>query len=89
MAQRYDKLKFIELCFFDDGITISGSYKKHLKLVFDGLQAIEKAINGLSTKEPVAERGWGVGESVKLVSESMKGEIMIVSSNGISWALLG
>jgi hypothetical protein len=81
MAQRYDRKEIIELCILDDGISIPGSYKKHLGLEFDGVKAIEEAINGRSTKSE--ERGHGLYDSIKLVSEGMSGEIMIVSGDGI------
>ena len=82
MAQKHDKEGFIELSFFDDGITISGSYEKHLGLEFDGTKAIMKAINGFSTKHEVG-RGTGLYNSIKLVSEGMKGDVMIVSGDGM------
>jgi len=82
MAQRYAKKKIIEVCIFDDGISISGSYKKHLGRDFNGVEAILQAINGLSTR-PEKGRGRGLHDTVKLVSDGMRGEIMIISGDGI------
>jgi len=82
MAQRYERKKFIELCFFDNGISIPGSYNKHLGREFNGIEAIREAINGLSTKHEKG-RGTGLADSIKLVSRGMKGEVMVVSDDGI------
>ncbi|MFH1722497.1 MAG: hypothetical protein ABH950_07845 [Candidatus Altiarchaeota archaeon] len=82
MAQRYDKKEFVELCIFDNGITIKGSFEKHLNAKWTGLQSIEEAISGTSTKSN-KERGTGLQNTIRLVTEGMQGQIMIVSGDGL------
>ncbi len=82
MAQRYDKKGFIEACVFDNGRTIAGSFKEALDIDYPGLEAIKRALNGDSTKSG-KERGTGLQNTTKLVLEGMKGQIMIVSGNGL------
>lgn len=82
MAQKYALTGYIELCFYDDGITIPGSYQKcgtsyppktHHK-------AILSAIQGVSTKADVG-RGFGLSSNVE-VFRNIGGEILIVSGHG-------
>ena len=79
MAQRYPKLGYIELAFIDNGITIQGSYKDH-GLLFQPWEAINKALNGLSTKGE--GRGWGLRTSIKIFRDGLGGQILIVSGGG-------
>jgi hypothetical protein len=81
MGQRYDNKGFIEACVFDNGITIAGSYEKALNVKFSGLEAIQKAVEGLSTKSS-KERGTGLQNTIKLVLH-MKGEVLLVSGDGM------
>jgi len=78
MAQTYPKIKFIEICFFDNGITIPGSFNKTGKRV-DDTTAIAEAINGESTK-PGTERGYGLGSSIQLATKGLNGQVLIVSA---------
>ena len=79
MAQRYEKKRFVEICFFDDGMTINGSFlRKGMK--FSDSDAIIKALNGLSSKSK--ERGYGLSSSLNLFVNGLKGELFIVSGNG-------
>jgi len=81
MAQHYGKRSenpFAEISFFDDGITIPGSYAK-VGMVFEDDEALIRAINGLSTRGK--ERGFGLGTNVRLVTEGFKGQILVVSRN--------
>lgn len=82
MAQRYNKLGFVELCVFDNGISIRGSYKKKLNLELDGLTAIKEALKGVSTKGGFT-RGYGLHTTYNIAVNGLKGEIMIVSSDGM------
>jgi hypothetical protein len=82
MTQKYDRPGFIEVCVYDNGITIAGSFKEHLKMKVSGLEAIKQAISGTSTKANL-ERGTGLQNTIKLVKDVFKGEIMIVSGNGL------
>ena len=79
MAQRYDKKKFLEITFFDDGITIPGSFsKKGLK--FSDSEALVQALNGLSAKSQ--ERGYGLSSNLKILTRGLQGEMFIASGRG-------
>jgi len=83
MAQNYSKKRFLELCFFDNGISIPGSFTKHGIQFKDDYDAIAKAINGVSTKDnSQRERGYGLGDSLALLSKALGGSAIIVSGAG-------
>lgn len=75
-AQTYPKMKFSEISIIDDGISIQGSYRK-AAYSFTEDQALLKAIEGISTKD--TSRGFGLRTNVKLFTEGLKGEFIIVS----------
>ena len=76
MAQKYKKLKFIEICIIDNGISIPGSYEdKNLKLT--DVKALEEALKGLSTKSD--ERGYGLRTSLRLLTEGLSANCLIIS----------
>lgn len=78
MAQRYPKKEFFEICLLDNGISIPGSYEKfgyHLK---NDMEALDMAINGVSTKED-EERGYGLGTILKMFNEGLKSEFLLIS----------
>jgi hypothetical protein len=82
MAQKYVRGGYIELCFFDDGITIPGSFDKH-GMHYDKKQhkdAIKDAIRGRSTK-PGGGRGYGLSTNVQMF-RAIGGEVLIVSGYG-------
>ena len=79
MAQRYEQKKFVEICFFDDGIGIPGSFKKK-GITIEDHQTIVKAINGYSTKSE--ERGYGISSNLRIFTEGMDGEVLVVSGLG-------
>jgi len=81
MAQKYKKLKFIEITALDDGITIAGSYNNVLNTKFTGIEGIQEALRGRSTKDAV-ERGFGLWTILRTVIELMKGSVLIVSGDG-------
>ena len=78
MAQRYDKMKFVEMCFFDNGLTIPGALAKAGKKL-SALQAVQAAVSGTSTKG--LERGFGLGSSIKLATapRGLNGRFLLVS----------
>jgi hypothetical protein len=77
MAQRYRNKGFVELCFFDNGVTIYGNYKRH-GYDYQPLEAIKFALKGKSTKGGT-ERGFGLSTSMRMFVEGLSGEFMIVS----------
>ena len=80
MAQRYEQKKFVEISFFDDGISIPGSFRKQETKADDSTLIIE-AINGRSTKDK--ERGYGLSSNIRIFTEGLGGQILIVSGGGL------
>lgn len=81
MAQRYPRLRFTEICVFDNGITIPGSFKQSGKPITPDVQAIARALQGATTKD--GERGYGLGTCTMIATVPLKGEIMVVSGSGL------
>lgn len=81
MAQSYPKQGFVDICLFDNGISIPGSFEKYDLKFGKDWAAIADAVNGLSTKAS-KERGYGLGSSLKIVLEGLNGEVFVVSRNG-------
>lgn len=81
MAQRYST--FLEICILDNGVTIPGNIlARYADMdLEEDYQAIYGAMGGLSTKNEEG-RGYGLGSSVKLLSEGLRGELFIVSRCG-------
>lgn len=83
MAQRYEKKRFVEVTFYDDGITIPGSLRKAGFRYPSDLDAIKDAVNGRSSKEDY-ERGYGLGTNVRMCTdiEGLGGKVLVVSGRG-------
>jgi len=79
MAQKYPTLKFVDISILDDGISIPGCFEK-AGMRLNDCDALIDAINGLSTKEK--DRGFGLCSCVRIFTEGIKGQILIVSRNG-------
>lgn len=81
LSQYWKKNGEIEICLLDDGIGFSGSYKKAKILVKNDIEAIDKAVKGISSKKDVGQ-GYGINRSIYLITESdLKGEFLIISGN--------
>lgn len=80
MAQRYPKKGFMDVCFFDDGITINGCFKKHGLIGRNDCNAILEATNGVSTKSK--ERGFGLNSTMRIFTKGTAGEMLIISGKG-------
>ncbi len=76
MGQKYQEKQFVEITFFDNGITIPGSYKKQGLTLTDN-EAIYEATQGLSTKGE--DRGRGLPYTIGVVTRGLGGEILIAS----------
>lgn len=83
MAQRYQKKGFVEVTFYDDGITIPGSLRKAGFSYDTDLEAIKDAVNGRSSKEEL-ERGYGLGTNVRMCTDidGLGGKVLVVSGRG-------
>lgn len=80
MAQKYEKKGIAEIAILDDGISIPNCFEKNKIPFEDDSKAIQKAINGFSTKSK--ERGYGLNSSINLYVNGLKGKLLIVSRNG-------
>ncbi len=82
MAQNYPKKGFLDVCIADTGDGILESYKKtKIFNISTDAQAINKAINGLSTKEQGNTRGYGLKTSRKMLVEGLGGMFLLFSGN--------
>lgn len=81
MVQRYDRAKMVELCFFDNGVTIPGSFEKNEVHFERDIDALIKAVSGKSTKGG-KERGYGLSTSIELLKNGLNGELLLVSRGG-------
>jgi len=79
MGQRYDSKGFIDLCFYDNGITIPRAFKEK-GLNHEASFAIREALNGVSTKD--TNRGFGLRTSLNLFTKGLKAAFFIASGNG-------
>jgi len=75
-AQMYPKIGFSEIALIDDGISIQGSYRK-AGYAFNDTEALLKVIEGISAKDK--ERGFGLRTNIRLFTEGLKGEFLVVS----------
>lgn len=80
MAQRYVSHKFSEISIFDDGISIPTCFENHNIYSTHDANAIQRAVNGLSTKEE--KRGYGLNNSINFYVNVLGGSLLIVSRNG-------
>lgn len=87
-AQIYPKDNIMDICIFDNGVSIPGNYTEHGIKYIDDCHAIELAMSRHSTGHSMDsdnllnERGNGIRTVInKLITEN-KGEALIVSRNG-------
>lgn len=82
MAQEFPQKEFIEICIYDNGISIPQCFKNHGYDFGSDANSIYNAINGKSTKSKEAGRGYGINTSARMVLDGFNGEIFIASRNG-------
>ena len=81
LAQKYETKGFLEISFFDDGISIPGCFERNDIEFSSDSEAIYKATNGCTTKKDI-ERGFGMKTSINLYVNGVGGELLIVSRDG-------
>lgn len=82
MAQKkHTFTNLIDLCFFDNGITIPIKFGNY-GIDKNPADCIEDALNGTSTKDEWG-RGIGLSTSERICKELFNGELLIVSGNGL------
>lgn len=89
MAQRYASHRVVELCFYDDGIGIPGSFSVAGKEFTrrNHFRAIYEAMKGVSTKNE-SGRGYGLSSNVEMFTD-VGGEVLVVSGFGAIFANKG
>jgi anti-sigma regulatory factor (Ser/Thr protein kinase) len=80
MVQYYPNTLYVDICIIDTGKTILGSYKDagHDD-IGDDATAIEKALQGISTKS--VERGTGLRTSMAISMDGLEGDFILYSGN--------
>lgn len=83
MAQRYARKGFVEVTFYDDGITIAGSLRRAGLNYLTDIDAIKDALRGKSSKKDT-ERGYGLDTNVRMCTDinGLGGKALIVSGCG-------
>jgi anti-sigma regulatory factor (Ser/Thr protein kinase) len=82
MAQNYPSKKFFDVCIVDQGIGILKSYlKANITTIKTDEQAIQRAINGYSTKTYDGSRGFGLRTTSKMLVEGLNGIFFLMSGN--------
>jgi anti-sigma regulatory factor (Ser/Thr protein kinase) len=81
-AQYYPTKEFIDVCIIDNGIGILNSYRNQGYDIENHNDAIENALQGLSTKDP-QERGMGLHTSKNMVNNGLSGNFFMCSGNAM------
>ena len=79
-SQYWERTKTCEICIADAGIGYKESYVGTEHEVNNHFNAIENALNGLSSK-PVKERGCGLSGIMNMFIKGYKGELVIMSGD--------
>lgn len=88
ICQDYARKGYMDICIFDNGVTIPGSYRR-AKLLDDrstDAQALQTTINRrLSTKNTAGSvnRGFGISSSRQMLVHGLQGEFLIFSGSAL------
>ena len=88
VCQDYARKGYMDICVFDNGVTIPGSYRR-AKLLDDrstDAQALQTTINRrLSTKNTAGSvnRGFGISSSRQMLVHGLQGEFLIFSGSAL------
>lgn len=88
ICQDYARKGYMDICIFDNGVTIPGSYRR-AKLLDDrstDAQALQTTINRrLSTKNTAGSvnRGFGISRSRQMLVHGLQGEFLIFSGSAL------
>lgn len=84
LCQKYPRVKTIDICIIDDGITIPGSFEDEGIYFLNDSEAIYDAINGKTTdKEKAQLHGRGLNTSANITSLGFGEEMLVASRNGV------
>lgn len=78
LGQRYDHKGFLDLSFFDDGVTIPGSLSTRVS--GSPSKLIRMALNGTSIKR--RSRGFGMRTTFRLPTEGLESDFFVASGGG-------
>lgn len=81
LAQYFPNMEYVDIGVLDNGITIPGSYERYQIEVVSDANAIEQAIQGVSTKLEKG-RGHGLPSSFAIGTQELGGEVYILSRTG-------
>lgn len=79
-GQFYPNKDYLDICIVDQGRGLQASYKEDRNLEFSDEDAINKVMEGYSTKLD-KERGYGVWTSKRVVCDGLKGDFMLISGS--------
>lgn len=80
LVQHYPQKDALDICVADDGISIPGAYDEFGVGYSDTVDALRKALRGISTKPDAGhERGYGLRTSTKMVCEGLHGSVLLSS----------
>ena len=84
MAQYYPKKEYLDMAVLDNGITIPLNFEKNNISFREDSNAIKKALYGeVTTKKHEKMRGYGLKSCRDICLKGTKGELHIVSRNGV------
>lgn len=81
LGQRYDHKGFVDLSFYDDGVTIPGSLKS--KVSDNATDLVCAALNGKSAKDEL--RGFGLRTTFNLFTSGLGSDFFVASGAGAAY----
>ena len=83
IMQNYPHSSKLELAIMDDGISIPGNFEKYGISFTNDSDSLDKAFQGVSTKQQEEGRGQGIQSVFRVLVKGLEGEGVIISRNGI------
>lgn len=81
MAQFFPQKNMVDIGVIDNGISIPTVFEKYKVPFKDDIEAISRAVDGLSTKKE-NNRGYGLNSMKKITTKGLKGTFYVVSRRG-------
>ena len=82
LVQHYPQKDTVDVCVADNGVSIQGTYDMFDIDYVDGVDALRKALRGISTKPDAGhERGYGLRTTTKMVCEGLHGSVLLSSND--------
>jgi hypothetical protein len=81
LVQYYPRKEALDICVADDGVSIPGTYDEFGIDYVDAVDAVRKALRGISTKPDLGhERGYGLRTTTRMVCDGLHGSILLSSN---------